>query len=253
MSEESKAYTGAYSDRIKQLYELIAGREGFSYSPSNDPQYQAYKEGYEKQGRLAMRDAMAEAANLTGGYGSSYAQTVGNQAYGSYLEKLNAALPELYNAAYQRYVGEGDRLNQQLSAAVGLDNSEYQRYADERDWTLAEDKFDYQKESDAYDRLSDLISYAGYSPSEDELAMSGMSAQQAAALKTVYDEKQSKSGGGGYSSRGWNANRFTYKDYDPYAASSGGSSGSSGSSSSGGSTAGGKSEPSNKIVIKTHS
>ena len=242
MTEENKSYSGAYTDRIKELYELIAGREGFKYSPSEDPNYHSYRQDYERQGRLAMRDAVAEAAHLSGGYGNSYAHSAGQQAYGSYLEKLNAALPELYSAAYQRYVDEGDRLNQQLSAAMGMDANEYQHYADERDWQMAEDKFDYQKQSDAYDRLFELIQYAGYAPSEEELAASGMSASQAQALKQKAASRSS--GGGGYSSRGWGADRFTYKDYDPYAASSG---------SSTADTAGGKKEPSASLVIKTHS
>lgn len=243
MTEENKSYSGAYTDRIKELYELIAGREGFKYSPSEDPNYHSYRQDYERQGRLAMRDAVAEAAHLSGGYGNSYAHSAGQQAYGSYLEKLNAALPELYSAAYQRYVDEGDRLNQQLSAAMGMDANEYQHYADERDWQMAEDKFDYQKQSDAYDRLFELIQYAGYAPSEEELAASGMSASQAQALQTKAASRSS--GGGGYSSRGWGADRFTYKDYDPYAASSG--------SNSTADTAGGKKEPSASLVIKTHS
>lgn len=241
MSDENNAYSSAYSDRIKELYEQLAGREGFKYKPGDDPQYQAYKEGYEREGRLAMRDTMAEAAHLTGGYGNSYAQSAGQQAYGSYLEKLNSALPELYSAAYQRYKDEGDSISKQLSAAMGLEANDYQHYADERDWQMAEDKFDYQKQSDAYDRLYELIQYAGYAPSEEELAASGMNASQASALKTVYDKKQSSSGGGGYSTSGWGANRFSYKDYDPNA-----------DPSSGSGTAGGKQEPSASLNIKTH-
>ena len=61
------------------------------------------------EGSRAMRDTMGQAAALTGGYGSSYAQSAGQQQYALYLQKLGEAMPELYQAAYERYSAEGDR------------------------------------------------------------------------------------------------------------------------------------------------
>ena len=49
------------------------------------------------------KSTMGQAAALTGGYGSSYSQAVGQEQYGAYLEKLGNVMPQLYSAAYSRY------------------------------------------------------------------------------------------------------------------------------------------------------
>ena len=182
-------YSGSYDGEIKSIYDKIVNREGFKYDYSADPVYGAYKDNYTRQGKLAMRDSMAQAADLTGGYGSSYAQSVGQQQYGAYLEKLNNIMPELYGAAYDRYKAEGDRLASQFSAASKLAEMEYDRYADEMDWQSAGEKFEYQKQADAYTNLYRIISSTGYEPSDEELKASGMSREQANAISYEFKRK----------------------------------------------------------------
>jgi hypothetical protein len=55
------------------------------------------------------------------------------------------------------------------------------RAVDDYNRRMAEDKLDYSREQDAYDRLVRLIA-AGYSPSAAEYAQAGMSPAQGAAL-----------------------------------------------------------------------
>ena len=175
-------YSGSYDSEIKSIYDKIVNRQGFKYEYSSDPLYGAYRDSYVRQGRLAMKDSMAQSANLTGGYSSSYAQSVGQEQYGAYLEKLNELMPELYSSSYERYRAEGDRLNAQLSAASGLADMEYQRYADGQERLHESEKLEYQKQADAYANLYELIANTGYEPSDEELEKSGMSREQAAAL-----------------------------------------------------------------------
>ena len=194
-------YSGSYDSEIKSIYDKIVNRQGFKYEYSTDPVYGAYRDNYTRQGKLAMRDSMAQAANLTGGYGSSYAQSVGQQQYGSYLEKLNDLMPELYGAAYERYKAEGDRLNSQLSAAKSLAEMDYNRYADEKNRQSEKEKFEYQKKAEAYNNLYELIFNTGYEPSDEELENSGMSRQQAQAIGYEFMRKNGllpvvSSGGG---------------------------------------------------------
>ena len=59
---------------LERLYAAITGRPAFSYDPASDPVYNSYAQSYQRRGRLAMRNTMGQAAALTGGYGSSYAQ-----------------------------------------------------------------------------------------------------------------------------------------------------------------------------------
>lgn len=115
--------TNTYTDyaeakqQAEAYYEQYMNRAPFSYDAENDPLYRQYRELYAGQGELAMRDAMGQAAALTGGYGNSYAQSVGQQAYGSYLDKLNGVIPELYEAAYSRYNDAGESLYGKYQAA----------------------------------------------------------------------------------------------------------------------------------------
>jgi len=128
-------YQSQYGDQIQSLLDQILNRPDFKYDFSADPLYQQYAQQYQQQGQLAMMDTMGQAAALTGGYGSSYAQSVGQQAYQQFLSQLNNVLPQLQQAAYQRYADEGNRLASNLGILQGMDESAYGRYRDTvSDW-----------------------------------------------------------------------------------------------------------------------
>ena len=78
-----------------------------------------------------MRDTMGQAAGLTGGYGSSYAQSVGQQQYDAYLRRLADVLPETYGMALDAWKAEGQDLQRNYDATVSLERSDYERYLDE--------------------------------------------------------------------------------------------------------------------------
>ena len=141
---------GATADSGVKQIQAKNNSSGFSYDFASDPMYQQYRQQYMEQADRAMRDTMGQAASLTGGYGSSYAQRVGQQAYDSYMDRLNDVIPDLYNLAYQRY------------------------------------QDDYARKQNAYQTLSALISSTGYKPSTEELEAAGMSAAEAKALADRY-------------------------------------------------------------------
>ena len=123
-------YTSQYQNRDK-----------FSYDFNTDALYQQYKDKYIKQAKMASADVMGQASAMTGGYGSSYAQTVGNQAYQSSLDQLNDVIPELYQLAYDKYNQEGQDLLNNISLlrgerdfAYGQYNDEYTKLANDRDY-----------------------------------------------------------------------------------------------------------------------
>ena len=101
----------SYDGEIRSLYEKIVNRPAFRYDAGSDPLYGMYRDSYVREGRMAMRDTIGQTAHLTGGYGSSYAQRVGQQQYGAYLQKLCDAMPELYGAALKRWQAEGEALS----------------------------------------------------------------------------------------------------------------------------------------------
>lgn len=171
---------------LERLYAAITGRPAFSYDPASDPVYNSYAQSYQRRGRLAMRNTMGQAAALTGGYGSSYAQSVGQQQYDSYLQSLGEALPELYGMAWQRYNAEGDALKTAWEQAS--ERSEVKR---ESEREAAEREAAAQKSAETarrgnYDRLYKLIYNSGYNPNETELSDSGMTGEQASALLAEY-------------------------------------------------------------------
>lgn len=108
-----------YIQQLNALYDQIMNRKPFQYDLNGDLLYRQMADQYTQLGQQAMRDTMGQAAALTGGYGNSYAQQVGNQAYQQYLTYLNEQIPSLYDRAYNVWQNEGDRLLEryQLAAA----------------------------------------------------------------------------------------------------------------------------------------
>ena len=110
-----------------------------------------------------MMDTMGQAAALTGGYGSSYGQSVGQQTYDAYLQNLNDVVPELYGQAYQQYADEGTKLQNQYSMLLDRENADYSRYRDDVTDYMNELQLAMQAarnaESDDYDRYRDELSY----------------------------------------------------------------------------------------------
>ena len=122
--------TEAEYQPVQDAYNDWKNRKAFSYDLNGDALYQQYKDKYINQGRLAMADTIGQASAMTGGYGSSYAVTAGNQAYQSHLQNLNDIVPQLYQMAYERYNQEGEDLKTNYSM---LSNMYSTRYGEHRD------------------------------------------------------------------------------------------------------------------------
>ena len=107
-----------YVGQLNALYEQIVNRKPFQYDLNGDLLYQQMADQYAQMGAQASRNAMGQAAALTGGYGNSYAQQVGNQANQQYMTALNQNIPDLYQQALNAYLAEGDRMMQQYELAA---------------------------------------------------------------------------------------------------------------------------------------
>lgn len=175
-----------YDGQIASLYEKIVNRPAFRYDPGGDPLYRFYRDEMLTEGSRAMRDSMGQAAALTGGYGSTYAESAGQQQYGLYLQKLGQVMPELYKAAYERYRDEGDALYRRLNAAQGLADSAYGRGKDRYEQAIQLEQRQYERGEKSYEKLVSLISQTGYEPEDAELTAAGLSRAQADALRSQY-------------------------------------------------------------------
>ena len=120
-------YSDKYAAKIDDLLSQLSSRK-FSYNAENDEAYKQYRDKYLADARLAMEDAAGKAAARSGGYANSYAQSVGNQAFGEQIGKLSEILPELYRAAYDRYTDEGDELLSRLKLVSSLSDEQWSRY-----------------------------------------------------------------------------------------------------------------------------
>ena len=243
------AYQSQWDAQIKEYLDKIMNRDKFSYNFNEDALYQMYKDMYIQQGQMAMMDTMGQAAAMTGGYGNSYAQTVGQQAYNQQLSELNNIIPELYQMAFDQYAYEGDQLYNQYGLLMDQENMDYGRYmdsynmwADERDYLAgrydSERNFDYNQwsdtedrkwneyvygnnmsyqqgrdqvsdQNDSYNQLAGLISSTGYKPTADELNAAGMSEAQANALMNTYNTSKSGSDDKGNDPAGYDNGTLT--------------------------------------------
>lgn len=231
------AYQSQWQQQLTDTLNKILNREKFSYDMNGDALYQQYKDRYVQQGQQAMMDTMGQAALMTGGYGNSYAQSVGQQAYQGYLQGLNDKVPELYQLALDSYNQEGTDLRNQYAMLADAEGLDYDRYRDQmsdyynnldrlRDQYNQERNFDYGKWSDQRnydyqkerDKRSDSQWDKSFQYQQNRDKMSDEQWQkQFDEAKRQYDQE-------------WN-----YK----YGSGSG-SSGSSGGSSGGGSYSGGR-------------
>ena len=129
-SVKDGGYNQQWSQQLDALVNEYMGRGPFSYDQSKDVMWQQAKKTGLDAANLAMRDTTAQAAALSGGYGNSYAATVGQQVYNQGVADVMALAPEYYQAAYQRYKDEGDAMLQNIGLAQSMDETAYARYMD---------------------------------------------------------------------------------------------------------------------------
>lgn len=156
-----KAYQSQYRPQIDQTIDSIMNRKPFQYDVNGDALYQQYKDRYVNLGQQAMIDTMGQAAQLTGGYGNSFAQMAGQQAYQGYLQGLTDKIPELAQLAQAQYDRQGQDLYQQYGLLSGEDQKgydqwlgAYNRWLAERDYNTG--RFDTERGYD-YGQYRDTV------------------------------------------------------------------------------------------------
>ena len=131
-ASQPSAYQSQYKDQMSSLLTELDNRPEFRYDADGDALYRQYKDAYIRNGRRAMEDTMGQAAALTGGYGSSYAQSVGQQAYNQYMTGLNDVIPELYQLALSKYNQQTADLQNRYAMYETLDAKDYSRWQDQQ-------------------------------------------------------------------------------------------------------------------------
>ena len=124
-------YNSKYQGTIDSIIDSILNREDFKTDDVYESDlYKNYRDQYIQQGQKAMRDTMGAAQAATGGYGSTYASAVGQQAYDSYMSQLSDKSLDIYDRVYQQYLNEGQELYNRLNMVNNQDSIDYGRYRD---------------------------------------------------------------------------------------------------------------------------
>ena len=123
-------FKSAYTQEMANAYNNYKNRPKFEYDMNKDALYQQYAKQYKALGNTAMQDTMGQAAQLSGGFGNSYAASAGQQAYNQYMQQLNDKVPELYAQARDVYNQEGQELLNQYDLAQQMYNRDYGKYRD---------------------------------------------------------------------------------------------------------------------------
>lgn len=128
MGLKPATYASQWQPQIDSTVNNILNRKEFQYDVNGDALYNMYKDRYTNLGQRAMMDTMGQAAKLTGGYGNSNAQMVGQQAYQGYLQGLTDKIPELAQLAQQRYAQIGQDLYQKYGLLSTQEQNAYQNW-----------------------------------------------------------------------------------------------------------------------------
>ena len=213
------AYQSKYQGQIDRVMQNITDRKHFQYDVNGDALYQQYKDRYTQMGRQAMQDTMGQAAALTGGYGNTYAQNVGQQAYGQYMQGLTDKIPELYQLALDKYDRDATLEKEKYSVLKDADATDYGRWGDTlNQWNTDRSYLSGRADTELsqamsigntmYARLAELAA-KGYTPTDDELRGAGMTREQWDKLHPAYvpsyapvEQVAAPAYGGGGSGRG---------------------------------------------------
>lgn len=139
-SKEALEGGSKWDPLLDEIINERLNREKFSYDFEKDPLFQNMLSQYQQHGNMAMRDMVAQASALTGGYANSWAQTAGQQVYNNYLQEAYNNLPAYYQLALDRYNLEGAELDRRYSLLSAEDQKEYDRLVNQ--YNIAGQEYD---------------------------------------------------------------------------------------------------------------
>lgn len=192
-SSQPSAYRSQYQDQMSSLLTQLQNRPNFRYDADGDALYRQYKDRYIHNGQRAMQDTMGQAAALTGGYGSSYAQNVGQQVYNEYMMGLNDVIPELYQLARDKYDRETANLQDRYAMYANLEAQDYSRWQDkQRIWY---NQLDRLADKARYEAEQDWSRYAsGYNAAYDRYQKAAEEAEEKAKFTPIITDGEYNNG-----------------------------------------------------------
>lgn len=145
---EKPTYADSYKDKHNELLGAVMDFGDFEYDYEKDPNYQAFAKAYAREGDRATKNALTETAAQTGGVASSYAATAAAQAGNYYASQMADKVPQLYDAAYNRYLNQFQMAQGKLSAVEAARQMERAMYESDLNQHNVDNNFDYGQHLD---------------------------------------------------------------------------------------------------------
>ncbi len=193
-SAQTDGAFGGMENSQKAISEI--GKETFSYDPTQDSAFQAYRKQYLREADRGSRDVMGSYAAMTQGVPSTAAVTAAAQAGDYYRAQLADKVPELQSNAYSQWLNNQSlKLSQQELLRNGYNqmldaqyNQSYLQYLKDNaanEQSYNRDYLQYLRDNAASNSQKTDIDYAlsllsmGILPSEELLTSTGLTADQA--------------------------------------------------------------------------
>ena len=138
-------YSSRYDETIQNMIKDMLERPEFSYDPESDVVWKSYQKAYGREGDRATQNALGAAAAASGGMPSSYSTTAAAQAGNYYAAQAADKIPELYDAAYNRYLNEFNMDLSKLGVVQGQEGTDYNRYLDQLNQWNTDRNFAYNQ------------------------------------------------------------------------------------------------------------
>ena len=161
--QKPQSYTSKYSGALDSILAQIQAPDNFKYSLDGDGLFQYFKDMYTQKAKQGAQDTMGIAAGMTGGYGNSWAQSAGAQAYQQNLQPLYEKAVDFAALAQDRHNADRADLYNRLGAVQGAEQTDYDRYRDlmgdyNADVDRAREDYRYEDET-GYNRYMDAQKY----------------------------------------------------------------------------------------------
>lgn len=138
-------YSSRYDETIQNMIKDMLERPEFSYDPETDVVWKSYQKAYGREGDRATQNALGAAAAASGGMPSSYATTAAAQAGNYYAAQAADKIPDLFDAAYNRYLNEFQMDASKLGIVQDQEQTDYGRYLDQLGQWNTDRNFAYNK------------------------------------------------------------------------------------------------------------
>lgn len=165
-------YQSRYQGTLDNLLGKITNPEKFNWNFNDDEMFKYYADLYGQKGKQAMQDTVGQMSALTGGYGNSYAERAGQQAYDDWMTRLFEKGDQLRQEAYQRHQDERADTYSQYGAVGQAEGQDYGRYRDAvGDWQTDRgyytDVFNNERNFDYGDYMNMLNYFTGLAGQEN--------------------------------------------------------------------------------------